>query len=276
MQEIYLDELGLNFVKTCLQTYLGQVYFFGIFIACIFLFIIQKKSSLKQVSYYVLFLFVTIFNPFLVKWFFGYFHQDEVYYRFFWLLPINLIAAYLMVYVLFKIRGILKKLIVCFLFGCCILFMGSPVVYPSTLMNIPDNLYKVPDDVLEISEYLHQTSDLENPRAAVSSDLLMTIRQYDPSIVLTLERNRVLCWQGSPLFQDLVENAGYQAQRPIMDVIYAGDVSNSTAFLNAIDITQTQYLVYSKSVNISSFLTNLGYQYISETENYYIYKTTIE
>lgn len=272
MQGIYLDELGLNFVKTCLQTYLGQVYFFGIFIACIFLFIIRKKTSLKQISYYVLFLFATIFNPFLVKWFFGYFHQDEVYYRFFWLLPINLIVAYLMVYVLFKVRGICKQLIVCFLLGCCILFMGSPVVYPSTLINIPDNLYKVPDDVLEISEYIHQSSDSENPLVAVAPDLLMTIRQYDPSITLTLERNRVLCWQGSPLFQSLTENGSYQAQRPIMDVIYAGDISNPTAFLKSIDITQTQYLVYSKDIDISSFLESLGYQYINETTNYYIFK----
>ena len=32
MQGIYIDELGLNFVKTCFKTYVGDVCFFGVFI----------------------------------------------------------------------------------------------------------------------------------------------------------------------------------------------------------------------------------------------------
>ena len=97
MQDVYLEQLGLHFVKTCLTTYLGKVYFFGIFIASIFLFSLYKKNKLRYFTLYTLFLFCTIFNPFLVKLIFGYFDQDEVYYRFFWLLPINIIVSFLFV-----------------------------------------------------------------------------------------------------------------------------------------------------------------------------------
>ena len=275
MQGFYLEELGLGFVKTCLKAYFGEVYLSGIFITCIFLFLIQKRHPLRFVSYYVILLFATIFNPFLVKWFIGPFHQDEVYYRFFWLLPINLIIAYLFTVFLFKIHGIIKQILAYLIVISVVLFLGNPVVDFSTLSDIPDNLYKVSDDVLEVSELIHQNSDSATPSVAIASDLLMTIRQYDPSIVLTLERDRVLCWQGSPLFQSLSENGAYQAQKPIMDVIYGGDTSNPEKFLNSINITKNQYLVYSKNIQISDFLQNLGYIYIGETESYFIYKTSI-
>lgn len=274
MQGIYIDELGLNFVKTCFKTYVGDVCFFGVFIACIFLLFIRPQKLTKSTSAYVLLLFLTIFNPFLVKLFFSYFHQDDVYYRFFWLLPVNLVIAYSATHLIFKLHRNAKKFFTSLIIICTIIFLGSPVIYFSSLSKLPDNLYKVTDDVLEISEIIHQNSDSNTLYVAPASDLLMTIRQYDPSIILTLERDRVLCWQGAPLFQSLSENGAYQAQKPIMDVIYGGDTSNPTKFLSSIEITKTQYLVYSKDVNISSFLEDLSYQYIGETDNYIIYKTT--
>ena len=58
-----------------------------------------------------------------------------------------------------------------------------------------------------------------------------------------------------------------------MDVIYGGDTSNPDAFLNSMNSTATQYIVYSKSLEIQSFLQSFGYQYIIETDNYIIFKT---
>lgn len=275
MQGIYLKELGLNFVKVCLTTYLGQVYFFGFFIAGIFLFIIQKKRAEQYISIYTLFLFVTIFNPFLIKTVYAYFNQDEVYYRFFWLLPVNIIVAYLGTYCIGKNTGYVRKGLMAILILCIILFMGSPAVSPSAFVNIPDNLYKVSDEVLEISEYIRQDTEEKNPRVAVASDLLMVLRQYDASLNFTLNRDFALCWQGAPLFQGHSVNKQYEIQKPIMDVIYGGDTSNPNSFKQAIASTSTQYLIYSKSIDIQSFLQDMGAQYIAETDNYVIFRTAL-
>ena len=272
MQDVYLEQLGLHFVKTCLTTYLGKVYFFGIFIASIFLFSLYKKNKLRYFTLYTLFLFCTIFNPFLVKLIFGYFDQDEVYYSFFWLLPINIIVSFLFVVFIDSISGYLKKFFLTLSLVCVILFLGTPVINFSSFLSLPDNLYKVPDETLEISEYIHQDATIESPRVAIAPDLLMTIRQYDASLTLTLERDRVLCWQGAPAFQDLQDDYWFQLQKPIMDVIYGGDTSNSDAFSNAIVSTGTHYVVYSKTVDIQDFLSSLGARYVAETDNYIIFR----
>lgn len=272
MQGIYLEELGLKFVKTCLSTYLGELYFFGIFIACIILFITHTNKTQKYISIYTFFLFSTIFNPFLVKIVFGYFGMDEVYYRFFWLLPINIIVAYLGTYCISKFSGYAKKAIMAMAIFCIVLLMGNPSISPSTLLTMPDNLYKVSDEILEISECIHQSSDEKNPSVAVAPDLIMTIRQYDASLQLTLYRDIVLCWQGMSLFQEWATNDLYQLQKPIMDVIYGGDTSNPEAFQQSMASTSTQYLVFSKDIDIQAFLQELGAQYIAETTSYVIYK----
>ena len=272
MQGIYLNDLGLKFVKTCFTNYWGQIYFFGVFVVAVLWFFLAQKHRLKYFSLYTFFLFLTIYNPVLVKIFFKYFNQDSVYYRFFWLLPVNLVITYLIVHSISCISNCVKRAITLCVIICMIVLLGSPVKYFSSLLNVPDNLYKVSDDLLEVSEYIHQDTDTPNPRVAVSADLLMTIRQYDPTITLTTVRDYALCWQGLPDFQYLLANSYYSSEKSIMDVIYGGDYSNPEAFSTSIAETATQYLVFSKTVDIQPFLQSMNYQYIAETANYIIYR----
>lgn len=275
MQGIYLNDLGLKFVKTCFVNYWGQIYFFGVFVVAILWFFIARKHRLKYFSLYTFFLLLTIYNPVLVNVFFKHFDQDSVYYRFFWLLPVNLVIAYLITYVINQISNHTKKAITLCVIICAVVLLGSPVKYFSSLLKLPDNLYKVSDDLLEISEYIHQDTDTPNPRVAVSADLLMTVRQYDPTISLTINRDSALCWQGLPDFQYLLGSNLYSSEKPIMDVIYGGDTSDSEAFSSSMASTATQYLVFSKTIDIQPFLHSLNYQYIADTENYIIYRSPL-
>lgn len=274
MQTVNLQELGLHFVKSCLSTYLGQVYFFGIFIFSIFMISISKRGKVKYFSSYTLFLFFTVFNPLLVKILFSCFDQDDVYYRFFWLLPVNIVVAFSFVHCITLVSTYIKKAVFTLFILCSILFLGSPVINFSSFFDLPDNLFKTPDEVLEISEYIHQDTapELLHPNVAADPNLLLLLRQYDASLLLTLERDRALCWQGAPSFQNLTDDYWYQMQKPIMDTIYGGDTSNSDAFLDSIISTNTQYIVFSKTINIQDFLLSLGGRYVAETNNYMIFR----
>lgn len=276
MQGILIEDLGIDFVKTCLTHYVGDVLFIGIFFAGILLFLTKKDQLQKYISTYTIFLFLTIFNPILVKVVLGPLGQDEVYYRFFWLLPVNLVIAYLFTHFTTIFSSKVKKVAVLCVCVGIVLYLGSPVIYARTLLNFPDNLYKVSDEVLEISEYIHEDSDEENPRIAIDSNLLMVIRQYDASLQLTLERDYVLCWQGHAQFQSKQKKADYQQQKAIMDVIYGGDTSNTYEFINAIQETETDYLVFSKSIQLYEYLVSLGMEHLVETDNYVIYNTHYE
>lgn len=271
MQGIYLKDYGLQFVKTCFSLYADKLLFVGIFFACILFLLTRHKNTEKQIATYILFLFVTIFNPILVNIFFRFVDMDEVYYRFFWLLPINFLIAYFCISLSDSVSGIWKKI---GFYAICISligFLGVPVISKDSLTNLPDNLYKVSDEVLEISEYIHQNSEEDAPTVAIDSSLLMVIRQYDPSLMLSTLRDFSLCWNGSPQFQFGQNSPRYPTQKALMDVLYGGNTENTDAFIAAIQDTQTDYLVFSKAVPIQEYLSSLGISYVAETEAYLIY-----
>ncbi len=62
-----------------------------------------------------------------------------------------------------------------------------------TDISMPDNLFKVPDSLLEICNIIHRDSEDENPKiVAPDTTIHMLIRQYDPSLLLTIDRNTLL------------------------------------------------------------------------------------
>lgn len=272
MQGITIQELGIHFVQTCFSTYWKDIYFIGFYLSIIICFLFQKNRKQQYTAYYTIFLFLTIFNPFPVKWFFSFFHMDDVYYRFIWLLPVSIVIGALCVHCVSLMNSNIKKFLMASMFISLILFFGVPTKNFSDILTLPANLYKVPDDVLEVSEFIHQDSPEATPTAAVDLELLMTLRQYDASIQQSLFRDIVLCWQGMPNFQDWNTKETYLKQKAIMDVIYAGDISNPTEFKAALESTSTDYLVFSKSVNITEFLLSQGAVYVAETDNYYIFR----
>ena len=272
MQGIYIEQLGLDFVRKCLTLYWGDICYFGFFVAGVILLIYQKNKSLKMIANYTLFLFVTIYNPFLVSFLGRLLNMDDVYYRFFWILPVSFVMAYVCVYLIQLSNSLKKKSFCIIMLIVIIMFTGVPTKYLRTIVKMPDNLYKVSDEVLEVSTLIHNDTTSDNIHLVVASDLLMTIRQYDPSFLLNLNRDFVLCWQGAANFQNLQENPLYLRDKAIMDVIYGGDTSNHNDFIEAIQNTYTDYIVYSKSVEIYEFLENHSFYYLGETDSYYIFR----
>ncbi|RGF13510.1 hypothetical protein DW177_12210 [Blautia sp. AM16-16B] len=272
MQGTFIENLGLSFVKTCLMTYWGNICYFGVYLICLIYLYAKYKKETEMFSVYTVFLFATIYNPVLVKYIFRYFNMDDVYYRFFWLLPVTYIMAFTSTKIVKCEQHVIRKII----FGIGIIyvlvFTGIPVKSIQDICRIPDNLYCVSNDVIEISKYIHKDTERKNIHLAVSNDLVMTIRQYDASLLLTLNRDFVLCWEGAENFQSLADSEVYPQQKAIMDVIYAGNTTNPEGFLEAIQETYTNYLVVSKSIDIDIFLRSNRFENIGETENYRIYK----
>lgn len=269
----------LNFLESCFgfveHQFVRQwdgLQFFGIYAAAMIFFLTQKKYITKCFSVYTIFLFATVFNPIPAKIVFSYFDMEIVYYRFFWLLPINIILAYAFIQLIHNSSGKVLKAAVLALSVFAIIILGEPIFDGDDFFTPPENLYKVSDEVLVISDYIHLDNEKETPRVAPHSDLLMVLRQYDASLQLTLSRDLVLCWQGADMFQSAQSHPYYTYQDSIMDVLYAGDTSNPGAFLFALEKTQTEYLVYSKGVDIQDFLDEMNMIYVGDTANYVIYK----
>ena len=276
MGDVNIDELGLSFVKVCLNNYWGNICFFGFFAACILWFFCRKKHSTNLFLIYTAFLFLTIYNPIFVKYIFSKLGSDEVYYRFFWLLPVSILLGYCCVNIIDYSKTKFGTYALSFVLTILIILTGSPVKNIFTDISMPDNLFKVPDSLLEICNIIHRDSEDENPKiVAPDTTIHMLIRQYDPSLLLTIDRNTLLYRLGNPNFAFDENTPSYQVQDAIMEVVYYNDISQKNKFINAIEKTKTNYIILYDTSPICDFLQENSFENIGITDGYVIYRTPV-
>ena len=275
MGNVNLNELGLSFVKTCLQNYWGSICFFGIFVACLFSIYIYKKRETVFIILYTILLFLTIYTPILVKMFYSKLGSDVIYYRFFWLLPVSILIAYGCVEIIAIPKDILKKFFVAIFLCMTIIITGVPLKSVQSAVTLPENLYKVPDSLLEMCDVIHQDSDIKNPRVAAETTLHMYMRQYDPSIILPIDRDVLLHYNGNRTVWANPDLPSYQEQAAILAVILYGAQEDSSAFINSINNTQTGYLIIQSNATTNDFLINIGCSNLGEYGGYTLYRTFI-
>lgn len=274
MGDVNINELGLSFVKVCLNNYWGHICFFGFFAASILWFFCRKKHGTNLFLIYTAFLFLTIYNPIFVKYIFSKLGSDKIYYRFFWLLPVSLLLGYCCIIILDYAKSKWESCIMFFVLVILIILTGSPVKNIFRDFSLPDNLYKVPDSLLEICEIIHRSSEDENLKiVAPDAAMHMLIRQYDPSLQLTIGRDTLLYRLGNTNFNVNEESSSYKIQNAIMEVIYYEDTSQTDSFLEAIHKTETDYIILYDSSPINGFLQNNGFKNIGVCEGYVVYQT---
>lgn len=271
MQGIYLDELGYGFVKKCLELYWGSIPFLGLAIAIIFYMFLNKNDDNRFIKVYVTFLTFTIYNPVLIKIFWGFLNEDGTYYRMFWLLPVSLILAYGSTLFISKIKNGKKAIVYFVAFLWIITLVGAPQMKINELLNVPTNTLMVDENIIQISEIIHNDSNNTEVRIAAAPEVSRTIRQYDASFLITTDSDNILAWQGIPDRQYLIENESYRYKKAIMDTLYSGDCSNTDLFIQSLGLTGTEYLIYNKVLDIGGYFDDLGYRMVGSTDNYNIY-----
>ena len=95
MAGVTIEELGLKFVKACMKLYWGSWWYpflFAVGLLCTLIWG-RKKSSRIFIGYTV-FLFLTVYNPVVVKYIIAKLDFENEYYRFIWILPVIPAIAY--------------------------------------------------------------------------------------------------------------------------------------------------------------------------------------
>lgn len=279
MANVSVRELGLDFVRTCLSLYWENIPFFWIYlIGILFLFLVFRKegtSEKKLFLPYTVFLFLTIFNPVLVKVFYGKMNSDAVYYRFFWLLPVSLVLGYLCTEAVFLKKSRTWKALTALLLTGAVILFGNPVMNLPGELKKPENMYRMSPSVFAVCKAIHEDTEEEQPKVIVDSSMHMLIRQYDPSIRLTLNRDYVLLYEGNTTTSADTESKGYQLQSILMDGVFRGELPHPTAFYNLVEYTATQYLVVLSENPAKDIFEKLGYTDIGDYGEYTIFRTNV-
>ena len=268
MAGVTIEELGLNFVKVCMENYwsgciLPVFFLLGILwnIFC------HKKKEAWVFLFYTVFLALTVYNPFLVKYVVPKANFENEYYRFIWILPVIPGVAYYAVRLVGLIRAKWAKVLLAVILGGVIVATGTPIPGIAKDFAVAENIYKVPDELRSICDVIHKDSKNEQPRIVFGDDMNMVARQYDPSLILVLNRNYRLYRAGSTVVGNYEKKKDYQIQKVIMDVVsYQMTDTDMKKFKSSLKKTKTEYLVVQLEQNCHDYLREAGCVPVAQTE----------
>ena len=111
--------------------------------------------------------------------------DEELYYRFFWMLPMTLVIAYGLVQAYQLYQGKYRKIVAAGLVA--LLALGGDFVYNNWRYSPAENFYHVPQSVAEICDLMHAQG--REVMAVFPEELMQYVRQYDSTICMPYGRN---------------------------------------------------------------------------------------
>ena len=273
MAGVTIQELGLSFVKVCMEQYWGNWWFPLLFLlGLVWTLITHRKQAPVIFIFYTVFLALTVYNPYPVKIIIPKLDFENEYYRFFWILPLIHAVAYYGTRLVFSVKSGAGRLLAAAAAAAVILAAGIPLSGVAKDFSVAENLYKVPDDLRAVCDVIHSHSNEENPRVVFDNHLNHIARQYDPSLELVLNRNVVLYRLGSTVVGTYDENKPIvKMWMRIIDVVYLEKQRNCLGFKRALYRTKTDYLVIPVEHTMHDYFVQAGCEAIAQTEDYVVY-----
>ena len=191
MTLISVAERGLDYLRLCLDIYSENCAFLMLyFLALVFLCI--KGSELEKRIFIPcgLVLLLTVYNPVCPVILMHFFDVNSEYYRFFWIAPAIILVPYVAVRLVMMLDAPAKRVGLAVLIAIMIIMSGN-FLYGSGYVP-SENIYKMPNELIEVSEIIHNDTNKEYPKAFLEYEYNMQMRQYDPKILLTVDREEYL------------------------------------------------------------------------------------
>lgn len=274
MAEVSIQEAGLRFVWICLEQYWGTCLFPVLFLAGILWSLFcHRKQEARVFLGYAVFLLLTVYNPFFVKYIVPKVNFENEYYRFFWILPVIPGVAYYAVRLVFAVKNKWGKVLAALALAGVMAVAGTPLQGVVQNFALAENIYKVPNDLRAACDIIHADCGEESPRVVFDNYLNSIARQYDASLQLVLHRNAVLYRAGSTVAGTMNEDGSwYRRQRVIMDMVYYEQPVRLQKFQYVLKRTRTDYLVLPIILTNHDRIREAGCEPIAQTENYVVYR----
>lgn len=270
MQSINVFEKGIGYLEACLQYYVGVGAYFVLFILGLIYILLRGSDREKNIFLPpCIFLLVTVYNPIAPVVLDHFFDVNSEYYRFFWIAPVLVLVPYLFTKLLISGGDKKDRLIICAL-TVLILLASGRTIYKDGI-KWADNIYKMPDELIEISELIHADSDKEYTKAFLEYEYNMQMRQYDPKMLLTIDREEYLDATSKSYTDEQLADETHPQYKLLAAMVRYQEVS-AEDFVNALEATHTEYLVISKNHLLMPFVKSLGLKEIADTKSHIIFK----
>ena len=274
MQGVNVFENGIGFLAKCLSLYnSGTGYFVLYLLSLVFVVLAGSRRDKKLFLPQAVMLLVTVFNPFFPLILDRIFDVNSEYYRFFWIAPVIILVPYAAA----KIAGdapsktgrVSATVLIIAMF-----VLGGNFVYAGD-HSFAENIYKIPDELIEISQIIHDDSQTEYTRAFFEYDYNMEIRQYDPKMLLCVDREDYLYAVNYSYTDEMLHDDSKPVYKLLAPLVRNQAVDEDD-FREALELTGTEYVVLMKQHPQTSFVKAAGLYEVGETEGHTVYRYDLE
>ena len=270
MQAINVFENGIGYLAACLNLYLGGCGYLLLFLCAVGYILVKGSKEEKELFIPgTVVLLLTVYNPIAPVILDKVFDVSSEYYRLFWIAPVIVLVPFVAAKLIVGGKNGKERVFVAvfvIVTGC----LAGKFVYEEGFSK-SENIYKIPDELIEIAEMIHEDSDEEYAKAFFEYEYNMEIRQYDPKMLLTIDREEYIYAVNYSYTEDMINDVDTPT-----NIILAALVRNQSvdtdSFRNALENTKTQYVVLTKGNYQTALLKNAGLSLVGETDFHQIYK----
>lgn len=229
-------------------------------IALVFCFFFWKEQRKKLVTISLLGC-VVIINP-IVYMIIGKRFMSGVYWRLFWALPIVIVVAAVLTYIVSKGKKAWIRMGTAFVLCIAIAVLGKSVINRGTYV-MPENDYQIPQEAIDVSEVILEATGGVNTMIIVPDELFCYIRQYTAQISLAYGRN---VWG--------FINTPVDWQIRLHDMMYAEDMDYSLLSDEARGYGCSYIVFDGIQKRLPEDIEEYGYKYIDTVAQYEIFELT--
>ena len=264
MQYISVTGDGLLYLFKCISLYNGSSFYLLLYVLLLIYIALKGSREWKRIFLYPsIVLLFTVYNPFFPLIIDRIFDINKEYYRFLWITPIYaLLPAAAVVYIT-KERKSVGRMIAVFA-GVLLIFAGLGSFTYANGYQPRQNAYKIPDEVIAVSRMIRNNTDMKFPVAIMARDMHREIRQYDPSILLACDRTQYLDFLGDA-YEDALTAEKNEYVNRLLSVVAKYEEIDEDSFKEALDKTNTQFVVVEKTSPSIRYLTDCGLSYVGTT-----------
>ncbi|MBR5116087.1 MAG: hypothetical protein IK096_03380, partial [Lachnospiraceae bacterium] len=232
-------------------------------IALVFLLVKEREKPARILFVYLpLFVLFLFFFPLFRKVYVRLMDGGETQYRILWILPMGMTIARAgcLAATLLPMRGkhlkgkiLLDRLLIPAIVAAAIALCGS-FVYCNPLVSRAENLYHIPQAAINVADAIAPAEG--HVRAAVPTDLVHFIRQYNTDIVLAYGRDTV----------------AYGYYNDIYERMDRAEVIDMAGLADALREADVQYLVLREEKAVDRDPAEVGLILIREVDGYRIYE----
>ncbi len=271
MQDLSVTGDGLLYLSKCIGLYNGSSLFMLLYLLVLIFIVVKGGDEWKRIFLFPsIVLLFTVYNPVFPIFINRIFDINKEYYRFLWITPVYaLLPAAATVYITRdeKSRG---RMIVSFA-GVLLILMGLGSFTYAKGYIPKQNVYKIPDEVMSVSKMIRKNTDMKYPVAIMDRDMQMEIRQYDASILLACNRTQYLDFLGDAFEDELTAEKNEYVNR-LLSVVAKHEEIDKDSFREALDKTNTQFVVVEKNSPVIRYLVDTGLDSVGTTGGRIIFK----